>query len=145
MAHGSSPDAFEIRVIAVQCEKHTGRRARLVEFPYDELVDRHSQDIERSVDEYVQIRRRVIEGGEIRSLEEWELGGHTDHFGDIAQRISAYAVRINGQEELAERGVMSFQLVRTRAGWRIHSLTWHAESGDHPVPERLFEPRKPAR
>lgn len=92
----------------------------------------------RSVDEYVEIRRGIMESGDIASLEEWELEGRTEFFGDIAHRISSYAVRIDGAAELAERGVMSFQLVRVGGVWRVHSLTWHAESDVLDLPQRFL-------
>lgn len=68
-----------------------------------------------------------MNAGDIRSLEEWEVGGETEFFGDIAHRMSSYAVRVDGAEELAERGMMSFQLMRIQDEWKVHSLTWQAE------------------
>ncbi|MFG0253405.1 MAG: hypothetical protein ACF8NJ_11095 [Phycisphaerales bacterium JB038] len=95
---------------------------------------RDGQLVERTVDEYVQIRREMLQGGEVRSLEEWEVGGTTSLFGNVAQRWSWYAVRLNGEEELAERGVMSFQLMKIGGTWKVHSLTWQAGSAEHPLP-----------
>ena len=99
---------------------------------------RDGELVERTVDEYVEIRRGIIQSGEIESLEEWELDGRTEFFGNVAQRISSYAVRIDGASELAERGVMSFQLVRVGGVWRVNSLTWQAESDDLQLPERFL-------
>lgn len=97
---------------------------------------RDGQLIERTVDEYVEIRREILRGGEIQSLEERELHGETIFFGNLAHRISTYAVRVNREEQLAERGVMSFQLLKIAGEWKVHSLAWQAESTDLPLPDR---------
>lgn len=96
--------------------------------------------MELSVDEYVELRRGLLESGEVQSLDEWEIVGKTDHFGDIAHRMSSYAVRINGSDELAERGMMSFQLMKIGGQWKVHSLTWHTESAETPLPARYTSP-----
>ena len=64
---------------------------------------RDGQLVEHSVDEYVEIRRNLLEAGEIRSLEEWEIVGDGE--------------------------------------WKVHSLTWHAESPETPLPPRYRSPR----
>ncbi len=94
--------------------------------------------VTRTVDDYVEIRRGMVEAGEPRSLVEWEVTGSTELFGDVAHRISSYAVRVDGADSLAERGVMSFQLVRVSGEWKVHSLLWHAESEDRPIPARYL-------
>lgn len=101
---------------------------------------RDGQLVERTVDEYVAIRRDLLETGEVQSLEEWELAGETEFFGDVAQRMSSYAVRINGSEDIVERGVMSFQLVKIGGEWKVQSLTWQAESPQLPLPARFLPP-----
>lgn len=97
---------------------------------------RDGQLIERTVDEYVELRREMLQGGELQSLEEWELHGESVYFGNLAHRTSTYAVRVNGQEQLAERGVMSFQLLKIAGEWKVHSLAWQAESADLTLPDR---------
>lgn len=92
--------------------------------------------VEWTVDEYVDIRRGMLAGGEVSALVERELGGSTEVYGTVAHRMSGYEVYLNGVEEPAERGVMSFQLLRTDGAWRIHSLTWQSASPELPVPAR---------
>jgi hypothetical protein len=89
-----------------------------------------------SVDEYVELRRGLLESGDLQSLIEWELHGATEFFGHVAHRISSYAVRVNGADDLAERGVMSFQLMKVAGDWKVHSLVWHAESEATPLTAR---------
>lgn len=89
-----------------------------------------------SVDEYVELRRGLIQGGALQSLVEWELHGETEFFGHVAHRISSYAVRVDGTDDLAERGVMSFQLMKVAGEWKVHSLIWHAESEATPLTAR---------
>lgn len=101
---------------------------------------RDGRAVERTVDDYVEIRRSMLAGGEVRSLVERELWGHTEHFGTLAHRWSAYEVHINGAEEPAERGIMSFQLVRTDAGWKVHSLAWQAERDTLRLPPPPWAP-----
>lgn len=94
--------------------------------------------VTRTVQDYVEIRRSMVEAGAPQSLVEWELYGSTELYGDVAHRISSYAVRVDGADELAERGVMSFQLVKIAGEWKVHSLLWHAESDTEPIPARYL-------
>lgn len=91
-----------------------------------------------SVDDYVEIRRDMVEKGEPHSLIEWEINGTTELFGNIAHRMSSYAVRLNDTEELVERGVMSFQLVKISGQWKVQSLLWHAETEDLQIPSKYL-------
>lgn len=118
----ADPDAFRIPFTST---------ARLGYISNGELVA-------RTVGDYVDVRRSMVEAGAPRSLVEWELDGFTELYGDVAHRISSYAVRIDGTSDIAERGIMSFQLLRVGGEWKVHSLVWDAESDDQPIPTRYL-------
>jgi hypothetical protein len=95
---------------------------------------KEGEPVLRSIGEYVEIRKNMKERGRPTSLVEWELNGKTDVFGNVAHRVSVYTVQLNGQEEPAERGVMFFQLVKSKGQWKIQSLLWQAETDELKIP-----------
>ncbi|TVR37261.1 MAG: hypothetical protein EA390_00170 [Balneolaceae bacterium] len=72
----------------------------------------------------------------LESLDEWELWGHTDQFGNVAQRISTYAVHVDAAE--SERGIILFQFVRVDEQWLIQSMIWQTESDDLAIPSHYL-------
>lgn len=99
---------------------------------------RDGQLIVSSVGEYVESRRKMLAEGQLQSLEEWELRGETLLFGNLAHHFSTYAVRVNGEEHVVERGIMSFQLLKTGDEWKVNSLAWQAESPTMSLPTRYL-------
>ena len=65
---------------------------------------------------------------------ETSLCTRVDVFGGIAMAWSSYAARRAPDQPPFERGINSFQLVRTADGWRIVSVTWATESATLPLP-----------
>lgn len=93
----------------------------------------------QSIDEYAEGRRGMLDGGDIALVHEWEIAGHSESFGNIAHRISSYAVHVNATDSIAERGVISFQLARVNGEWLVHSMIWDVETDDIPIPARYLE------
>ncbi len=60
-------------------------------------------------------------------LKEWEVKGTTKFFGKIAQRTSLYGVHFNTTDNLAEKGIINFQLVKINDEWKILSMIWESE------------------
>ncbi len=90
----------------------------------------------RPIDEYLAGMKAGLEAGNITRLKEWEIKGRTEHFGDIAHRISTYGVYVNTTDSLAERGIISYQLVKTNGEWRVLSMIWDSETPTLQLPAK---------
>ena len=80
------------------------------------------------VDGFIAPRQALLSGGTLTDFREWELSGHTEVFGDIAQHFCGYA-KAGVQDGLpfTARGMKTLQFVRTPAGWRISAAAWDDE------------------
>ena len=87
------------------------------------------------INQFVDLYKAMVTTGGISSFYEEEIKGTTDQFGRIAQRISTYKTYINTMDTVAERGVNSFQLVKTAAGWKVSSIIWDVESAALKIPD----------
>lgn len=88
-----------------------------------------------SIDDFVRAFKAYIDSSKIQSFKEQEIYGRTDQFGNIAQRISSYKTYINSLDMVKERGVNSFQLIRTPQGWKVSSIIWDVEKSGLPIPD----------
>lgn len=80
------------------------------------------------VDSFIAPRRALLSGGTLVDFSEWELRGHTEIFGDIAQHFGSYAKSgVQDGTPFTARGMKTLQLVRTSAGWRISAAAWDDE------------------
>jgi hypothetical protein len=80
------------------------------------------------VDGFIAPRRALLSGGTLTGFREWELSGHTEVFGDIAQHFCGYAkAGVLDGTPFTGRGMKSLQFVRTSAGWRISAAAWDDE------------------
>ena len=80
------------------------------------------------VDSFIAPRQALLSGGTLTDFSEWELSGHTEVFGDIAQHFCGYAK--SGTQDgtpFTGRGMKVLQFVRTAAGWRISAAAWDDE------------------
>jgi hypothetical protein len=87
-----------------------------------------------SIDQFVDGYRQFMDGNHISLFAEKEIAGRTEQFGRIAHRISTYQTYINSMDSLPERGVNSFQLIKTAAGWKVSSIIWDVERPSLPIP-----------
>jgi hypothetical protein len=80
------------------------------------------------VEEFIAPRLQLVESGQLTAFTETELSHATDLFGNVGQRLSAYA-KSGTQDgaEFAAHGVISTQFIRTPQGWRIASMIWDDE------------------
>jgi hypothetical protein len=85
-------------------------------------------------DEFLAGYKASVEGGQLTSFNEVELGGVTEYFGKIGHRISAYASYINSADEIGERGVNSFQVIYIDGEWKVNSIVWDIEREGLPIP-----------
>ena len=76
-----------------------------------------------SINQFVLDRRRLYDHGELTAFKEAELTAHTDIFGRVAHRLSAYEKHgvLNGIE-FTGRGVISTQFIHHPTGWKISSM-----------------------
>ena len=90
-----------------------------------------------SVGEFIASREQVFSSGALTSFEEVEVAERTEVFGSVAHRLSTYTKRstVDG-EALEGAGVISTQLIRTPAGWKISSMAWDDERPGLDIPER---------
>jgi hypothetical protein len=87
-----------------------------------------------TINQFVDMYRNIIETNGITSFYEEEILGTTDQFGRVAQRMSTYKTYINTMDSITERGVNSFQLVKTPQGWKVSSIIWDVESSGLKIP-----------
>lgn len=90
------------------------------------------------IDEFIEEFKAGILAGELTAFDEVELGGETEYFGKIGHRISAYASKFNGAEEVGERGVNCFQVLKLNGKWLINSMIWDVEKSGQPIPKRYI-------
>jgi len=80
------------------------------------------------VDSFIAPRRELLSSGTLTDFREWELSGHTEVFGDIAQHFCGYAkAGVQNGTPFTGRGMKTLQFVRTSAGWRISAVAWDDE------------------
>ncbi len=89
-----------------------------------------------SIDEYLSNMKTGFTKNKISLLKEWEIKGETEYFGNIAHRISTYGVYVNTTDKIAERGIISFQLVKTNGKWLVLSMIWNAENPKLKIPAK---------
>ena len=88
-----------------------------------------------TLDQFSNAFEGFIKENNINSFYEEEITGTTDQFGRIAQRMSTYKTYVNTMDSVAERGVNSFQLIKTPQGWKVSSIIWDVESPKLKIPE----------
>jgi len=84
--------------------------------------------------QFVYLYRTFIEGDSVKLVYEHEIFGKTEQFGKIAERMSTYETYMNTMDTVAERGVNSFQLIKTKQGWKVSSIIWDVEKKGLVVP-----------
>jgi hypothetical protein len=88
-----------------------------------------------NLDQFVNLYQQFIEGNHISLFYEEELFGRTEQFGRVAHRISTYKTYLNRLDTIEERGVNSFQLIKTKGGWKVSSIIWDVEKPALKIPE----------
>lgn len=91
-----------------------------------------------SIDDFVKAYKNYVQTTNIHSFREQEIYGRTDQFGNIAQRISTYKTYINSLDIVKERGVNSFQLIKTPQGWKVSSMIWDVEKTGLTIPNNYL-------
>jgi ribosomal-protein-serine acetyltransferase len=87
-----------------------------------------------TLDDFIAPRQELLSGGALIDFEEVETSETTRVFGHIAHRVSIYQKSgVLQGTPFVTRGVKSFQLIETPAGWRILGITWDDEREDFSV------------
>lgn len=103
--------------------------------PQAQLLNFRNDSLEiLTIDQFVKLYKDMVESNSISSFYEEEMKGTTDQFGRVAQRISSYKTYINTMDSVSERGVNSFQLIKTTNGWKVSSIIWDVESARLKIP-----------
>jgi len=80
------------------------------------------------VEGFIAPRQALLSGGSLVDFSEWQLSGHTELFGDIAQHFCSYAKQgVQDGTPFTGRGKKTLQFVRMPAGWRISAAAWDDE------------------
>ena len=87
-----------------------------------------------SIGDFIKAFKVYVESTKIQSFHEEEIYGRTEQFGNIAQRISSYKTYINSLDIVKERGVNSFQLIKTPQGWKVSGMIWDVEKTGKTIP-----------
>src|SRR5579864_8050303 len=69
---------------------------------------------------------------------ESEVSHRVETFGNIAHVFSTYESRRAPGEKPFARGINSFQLVKTSAGWKIMTIFWDAEREGLTIPDKYL-------
>ena len=88
-----------------------------------------------SINDFTRAFKNYVETTKIETFQEQEIYGRTDQFGKIAQRISSYKTYVNSLDVVKERGVNSFQLIKTPQGWKVSSIIWDVEKSGLIIPD----------
>ncbi len=91
-----------------------------------------------NIDDFIAGFKASIDDGEMIAFKEIELGGKTEYFGKIGHRISAYASYFDGSEEIGEKGVNSFQVLKVNDKWLINSIIWDVEKNGQSIPKKYL-------
>jgi ribosomal-protein-serine acetyltransferase len=84
-----------------------------------------------TLEDFIAPRQELLSSGTLTDFEEVETSETTQVFGHIAHRLSTYQKSgVLQGAPFVTRGVKSFQLLETPAGWRILSMTWDDERED---------------
>jgi hypothetical protein len=104
--------------------------------PQAQFLDFRNDTLEiLTLDQFLHAYRNFIESNGIATFYEEEIKGNTDEFGRVAQRMSTYKTYLNTLDSVAQRGVNSFQLVKTPEGWKVSSIIWDIESPKLAIPD----------
>lgn len=80
------------------------------------------------LDGFIAPRQELLTSGVLSGFREWQLSGHTEVFGDIAQHFCSYAkCWVQDGRPITGRGMKTLQFVRTAGGWRISAAAWDDE------------------
>ena len=104
--------------------------------PQAQLINYRTDTAETlGIAQFVEAYKQFVTKSEITYFQEDELFGRTEQFGRIAHRISTYRTFLNNPDTAAERGVNSFQLIKTKAGWKVSSIIWDVEKPSLKIPD----------
>jgi hypothetical protein len=87
------------------------------------------------LNQFVDLYKQFVDGNHISLFYEEELFGRTEQFGRVAHRVSTYKTYLNRLDTAEERGVNSFQLIKTKEGWRVSSIIWDVEKPTLKIPD----------
>ena len=91
-----------------------------------------------------QYQERAGANFEKNAFYESEVAHRVETFGDIAHVFSTYESRRAPEEKPFARGINSFQLVKTNAGWKIMTILWDSEREGLPLPQKYLASPKTA-
>lgn len=92
-----------------------------------------------TIAEFIAPRQALVDSGTLTRFREWELSEHTQVFGNIAHRYSAYGkAGTQGGKDFEARGVISTQFIKTPEGWKMSAMAWDDERPGLSLPAELL-------
>ena len=92
-----------------------------------------------TVDEYIAHHREWRRYNDISFLRRIEVAARTEYYEAIAQRFSTYVSYINNPDTVAQRDMLTTQLVNLDGEWLVQSMIWTEETDEHPLPDEFRE------
>lgn len=87
------------------------------------------------IHDFITLRQRLLNDGELENFSEEELWEKTDIFGDVAQRFCLYRKSgVLSGKKFETQGMKSIQLINTEAGWKISAVAWDDEREGVSIP-----------
>jgi hypothetical protein len=103
--------------------------------PQAQLINFRSDSAEViGIGQFIDLYKGFVESNQVHLFFEEEVFGRTEQFGKIAHRISTYNTYLNTRDSVTERGVNSFQLIKTKQGWKVSSIIWDVEKPSTKIP-----------
>ena len=103
--------------------------------PQAQLINFRSDSAQiTNINQFIYLYRTFVETDDVKAFSEKELYGKTEQFGRVAERISNYKSEIINSDTTIERGINSFQLIKTNNGWKVSSIIWDVESPNLRIP-----------
>ena len=88
-----------------------------------------------TLDQFIAPREELLSNGTLIDFAEVEKSESTEVLGHVAHRLSTYEKSgVLEGTPFKTRGVKTFQLIETPAGWRILSMAWDDEREGFPLP-----------
>jgi len=92
----------------------------------------------KSAGEYFEGWMAMMEQYQPQLLEEFEIEGKSQYFGNIAYHTSLYGVHVNTRDSLTERGIINYQLVKLNNDWKVLSMIWESEKPEKQINSDYF-------
>ncbi len=89
--------------------------------------DDNDSAVVENLDQFLGGFKRLMISNGIESFDAESVHTKTNEFGRIASNFGSYKLYVNTKDTVAERGIISLQLLKTKEGWRVSNWVWHKQ------------------